>query len=383
MAIAGGFCPLPLRLGGSDEEGWSAAQFMRATADVAAARRTRPFAIMTIEGDGSTTATVTHYRSAHGGPNPTTIVYQAPGEILITWPELLPDDHGVEFPASLTSSRITFGHGSALVAAKAEVTSRRTVYLESSSSAAFTATLVIFAEWGPELRGIGDYGGAPDKRDDESERVPYAFQWYQELGATLGSAFGDQRTGAVHAKRLATARGLMAVQRSEERLRCNATPATASALLDRWAETLLIPIAPSDPEWLTRQRCAAKFAAVAGSSIEAIENAMTGLLGDRFVSVQTHYTDALSDQTTSTPPTTLWDERFDLGDGVWASQQSHITVRVTRPGDPKDAAFRDLMHVQFPRLMSDLVPAWVTWGWSATDGGGFILGTSLLGYDGL
>ena len=42
----GGFCPLPLRLGGSDLEGWAPNQHARMCADITAVRRTSPFAIV-------------------------------------------------------------------------------------------------------------------------------------------------------------------------------------------------------------------------------------------------------------------------------------------------------------------------------------------------
>lgn len=45
----GALAPLPLRLGGTPEDGLTASQFLRLTADLAAARRTLPFAVMRIE----------------------------------------------------------------------------------------------------------------------------------------------------------------------------------------------------------------------------------------------------------------------------------------------------------------------------------------------
>lgn len=48
----GGFCPMPLRLGGSVTEGWTASQHARASADAVAISRVQPFAWVTFTSSG-------------------------------------------------------------------------------------------------------------------------------------------------------------------------------------------------------------------------------------------------------------------------------------------------------------------------------------------
>ena len=68
---------------------------------------------------------------------------------------------------------------------------------------------------------IGDYDGSTDKEDCRTETTPYAWVWYQDYTAMLGTAFTTARTGIVHAKKLALCRLEMGKQRTVERSICN------------------------------------------------------------------------------------------------------------------------------------------------------------------
>lgn len=379
----GGFAPLPMRLGGGAEDGWFATQHARLAADVAAASRTLPFAILTItrSGAGGSSPTITRHNSVASGiaGNDPIVTGNNPDPIVITWPEAPEDELGEARALRVTSVRVS-RHG-INDAPTSTVTAPNVVTLDPLDTQAVTATVSVYASW-PSAQ-IEDYGGALDKRDCQTETTPHAFNWYQEIGATLGSAYGTGMRGSVHAHKLALARARAAVDRSDERFRANCTPGTASALLDVWADALSVPVAANDPEWLVRERAKAKFASVAGADLVSVEDACRSLLGDRFVSLGVNVGSALSDPPASTPPTTAWGNDFDLGNGVWATQRAHIQVYVTRPSNATDPAFLDLMNVQLMRLLDDLLPGWATFGWSVTDGEGFLLGISLLGYDGL
>jgi len=61
----GAFAPLPLRLGGSTDEGLTAAQYLRACADLEAARRVVPFAAMLID-QNSNSPEILWYTGQHG-----------------------------------------------------------------------------------------------------------------------------------------------------------------------------------------------------------------------------------------------------------------------------------------------------------------------------
>jgi hypothetical protein len=381
----GGFAPLPLRLGGSPEEGWSAADFMRLSADVAAMRRTRPFAILRVSGDGGSNATLISYRGIHAPTVTPTVTMDGSQRAVITWPSSIEDDNGTEYQVQIRRANAGHEATSGAVAGVTTLVSsnKLSVSVRWGTGSAGTATVVVYADWGPVATGANDYGASPDKQDCNTETIPYAFNWYQELGASLGSAYGTGTRGMVHARKLALARARAAVDRSAERFQANCVPGESDALLDDWSEALAIPSAESEPRWLVRKRAATKLASVAAADLLSLEAACQSLLGDRFVAIGTNYGSALSSPPTSTPPTTAWSDDYDLGNGVWATQRCHVQVYVTRPSDPKDPVFLDLVNVQLMRLLDELLPAWATFSWSATDTDGFLVGLSLIGYDGL
>lgn len=57
----GGFAPLPIRLGGTDEDGWSPEQHARMCVDLQAAKRTAPFAVLTYTKSGATITIHSYY----------------------------------------------------------------------------------------------------------------------------------------------------------------------------------------------------------------------------------------------------------------------------------------------------------------------------------
>lgn len=372
MAIGGGFCPAPWRLGGSAEEGWPAANHARMAADVAAASRALPFAVITVTRDslGDLSPYISRYTSQSAGiaANTPVLSGDSPTPLVITWPAAPEDELGEARSLRITGVRVTrhLSYGEPTV----EITAPNQVAIDPTDGLGIDATISVYGIWSPPR--IEDYGGALDKRDCQTETTPYAFTWYQEHTAALGSAYGTGMRGSVHARKLALARADAAVTRSEERARANCTAATADALLPEWSESLAVPVAESDPKWLVRQRCAAKQAAKSGGNIPDLEAALIQLLGDRFVAVHT-FDDADPDGT--------WPDSYDLGGGVWCSTRSKVLVEVTDPSDPKDPVFLNLMNVQFVDLMDRLVPAWVVFDWYTT--GGFYLDESLLDFDGL
>lgn len=81
----GAFCPLPFRLGGSSEEGLTAAQHARLCADLVAVKRTVPLAVFTYNPTGNA---ITNYLGVNGfgstfAPTPT---WTNTGRIGFNWP---------------------------------------------------------------------------------------------------------------------------------------------------------------------------------------------------------------------------------------------------------------------------------------------------------
>lgn len=368
----GAFCPMPLRLRDSGADGWSAAEFLRTTADLAAAERTVPFAVARVHRDsGATTATLLDYVGRHDESQEPTVSLGLSGELVVTWPDALRDGMGQDRPLRITHA--TAGvEGATANQWSVEVGPGNVVTLADTGGGELAATIVVHARWGNPVR-IEDYGGDPDKRNAATEAVPYAYEWYQELGAALGSAYGQQTRGSVHARRLALSRALAAVSRADERYRCNTVPGTSDALLEDWRKCLAVPASSDDPRWLIRRRCAVKYAARGAASIPELQEQVYQLLGDRFLGIRT-FDDPI--------PGEAWPSDYDLGSGVWASSRSRILVDVKAPADLHDREFSNLVNVHLVRLLDTLTPAWCVFDWTIP-GDGFFLDISPLDFTGL
>jgi hypothetical protein len=90
MPVTGGFCPLPLRLGGDALTGLTAEQHARLAADLVALKRTQPIAVFTWDAPGGadTAATITFYTGMNGSGlahAPTAGVISGGGALQFTW----------------------------------------------------------------------------------------------------------------------------------------------------------------------------------------------------------------------------------------------------------------------------------------------------------
>lgn len=239
------------------------------------------------------------------------------------------------------------------------------------------------------VAAIGDYDGATDKIASSTEgEVPYAWQWYQDYTAMLGSGFSQARAGIVHARKLALARSEAARSRAAERFLANCIPETSDELLPQWAQILRISTA-GQPSWLVRQKCAAKFAAVRGSSAVDVDATLTELLGSAYIQSIRLNTDPLS-----TPPDpTFWPgvnngpSVYSLGGGTWFSKRAQLVVQLTRPSQADLGQFLRLVNVDLFAVLDDLLPATATFTWTIFDkasvSAGFLLDVSRLDLTGL
>ena len=109
------FAPLPIRLGGSDEEGWTAAQHARVCADLVALKRSAFVAVWTYTKSG-TTATIDSYLGLNGAGSlyqPDSIASGLDGHTTFTWTaRQFEDPYQVTFPINIKAARAC-GHGSA------------------------------------------------------------------------------------------------------------------------------------------------------------------------------------------------------------------------------------------------------------------------------
>ena len=383
----GAFCPLPLRLGGTATEGVSAAQFARLSADLTASRRTRPLARITYT--QGTSATILTYRGVNGCglAHAPAISTGGTGQNTITFDASYPDPREQAQAISVRAARATvYGSTPHWVYLQCGGGRSFTVTVETLAGVAadVTLTISIYGTIGEDTE-IEDYGGAPDKEETTAERTPYAWIWYLEYGGMLGSAFTENRTGYVHALKLAKARLRGAgLQRAMERFENNSIPSTSSDLLDTWARCCGAQFGSDVREWETRQDCAAKIRLLSGTAPAHIDAAVSELLGDMLVQVHRNDSNDLSDP----PTTTIWPGGSDTGDASyslcgyqWNSARAHVWVEVTWPAELSKPRFLHLMDVRLFRLLDVALPAHATFGWTTSDG--FILGVSLLGYDAL
>lgn len=228
------------------------------------------------------------------------------------------------------------------------------------------------------IGGIGDYDGALDKVDCETETTPYAWTWYQDITAMLGTAFTRERSGVIHAKKLALARGEAAKTRAVERFIANSLPSTADELLGTWAKILRVPAYAEDERWQVRQRCAARFSAPNGPNQVELDDSLRALLGNIFVETYR------SQGTLAAPPDpTYWSENpgdpgMSLGGGTWSSVRSRVVVNVTLPADAELGVFLRTVNTVLSQHLDRTTSAWSNYGWTTWAAGstGFFLDSS-------
>lgn len=383
----GGLCPLPLRLGGTETEGWSAEQFARFSADLLALRRTNPIAVITFTMDSASPPVIHSYYGWNGAGVGEAPAVTGPlvGRADITFPASYTDSQGNERAISLFGARAT-AHGATAYVLECSLYKQRIRVACDTIGGTPTNIKVTVKIWATlsEAAKLEDYGGAPDKVDTDAETTPYAWSWYLELEDMLGSAFTKARTGYVHAQKLALARLFGAgLQRANERFVNNCVPASASDLLPTWAQCFNVQFAPSTPEWQVRRDCSVRMKLLTGCTVDNIDNAIEEQLDGNLVAVHRNTSDPLS----SPPANTYWpgglpgDPNYSLCGYQWSSGRAHVWAEVTWPPDLSQTEFLQLTDVRLFRLMDLALPAHATFAWDLDTNTGFILDVSLLGYE--
>jgi hypothetical protein len=377
---------LPIRLGGSATLGWSATQHARMASDMAAVSRSAPLASLTVLLGGTPTVESYHARNGSGLRTAPAATSLGTGKLRLVWPtvarsEVFAEGRGVKYPW-VTRNVVASGHyNAAPVIASVTAISATTVDIETYkwNGAAWAlsderVSIRTFGDWIPEAR-IGDYDGATDKVDCSTETEPYAWLWYQEYTAMLGSAFTSVQSGLVHAKKLTLARFEAGKTRAAERSRANSVPATSDDCLGLWVEALGVPFRDSDQKWQIRQRCAAKFKGALGPTQSNVDASLAELLGSQFVTTL-HQTGPNLD---TPPPLTFWPAindgplAMDLGGGCWSSERAHISVVVVKPAPTQQADFFYQMNATLFQHLDRLLPAKCTFNWATGGALGFLL----------
>lgn len=389
----GGFAPLPLRLGPSAQEAWSAAQHARMADAVASMYSVGRFAVMHYEKSGAV-VTVTFYAGRNGvglqyAPTPTVV---GNGSVLWTWPaqwdDALGETHLVRLVGAHASAHSTGGVGCQVTGASSGFHGR-TITVTTTDTVIDTnidAPVTLLVK-GVEGRRIGDYGGAADKRDSRTEgQTPFAWIWYEHFRHGMGAAYNaEDRETIQHAENIAHARTECAISRAAERLAHNGSPWTCDETLARWAEVLGVPWVESESNEALRARCAAKYRMARGNDYQTVDEACAQVLGEAFVRIW-----ILEGTDLATPPSpTMWPTinpgpaSYDLGGGTWLSARSHLVVETTQPPGMADSDYLRLLNGDLYEMLSATLPAWVTFNWAENLGTGFLLDISKLDFTGI
>jgi hypothetical protein len=364
----GALSPLPLRLGGDGEIGWTAAQYVSACSDTLACLRASPLARVRVE-----SGAIVAYRGLNGcGLTHAPTITDGGFFQELTWPASYEDDAGEMHIIGIQTAQTT-AVGAVVGGLIPLIWKNNIVYV-------YTYDDFVLTVWSSGYeRKLSDYEAYTDKENTKSEVVPYAWSSYQALQDARGSAYSKERSGLLHIENLVLARGHAARWRDAERISCNANPATATEKQADWQEVLDVsPRYGESPEDI-RARLAAKFQLSLGPTQQAVNDAIQGLLGSFFVRVWREHGGDLSDP----PDVTYWPSAndgppaFDLGGGTWSSERSRLFIEVTPIAEADLATFNAKID-QLAELLDRVLPAWMTWDWGTVADTGFILDEDIL-----
>lgn len=388
-ALAGG---LPIRLTSVDPiHGWSATQHAAMCSSVVSAWRSLPLAVMTVTVGSSSVSLVSYNgRNGSGAAHAPDLTWTSSTQpCLAVWENSYENDFNEIVSWSIRHGMVkaSFNTSQKDVAVRQipSNTNSVDVVIESAPTTPYDLTIVVYGDWGNN-RSIGDYGGDLYKKDNDSESfMPYAAQWYREIQNVRGSAYTQKPYTIVDAENIAISRFMAAVfSRTPEKYSANAVPSNSSERLGYWAEVLGVSGYGEDPDWLIRKRCSSHMKASTGATIASLTTAVSELLGEAFVGIDTYYGTDLDNP----PNPTFWPGGSQDGGGLsiggytWTSRRSHIRVNVVEPPGMTRTEFLNLMDIQLYQLLDRMLPAWVTWNWSVGSDG-FVVGVDKIGIDGI
>lgn len=387
MSGLGGFCPLPLRLGGVDAEtSWGSGDHAAACRDLVAAARTLPFAHAVVSRSGSARS-LTQYRGANGcaladGP---AVAVSGSYAASMTFPAEWTDALGVRRAIKIDHVEAAPANAQQVI----DVGTTATATLGASGGLQIITTSILadggairVTVWGSYLDtvAIEDYDGATDKTDSETERTPYAWSLIQMLRDARGSAYTRERGTLVHVENLALARAHAASWRRAERLSCNGNPALAVEKADEWRQVLGVRRRDGDTNEKLRQRNAAKLRAALGPTRMTVDDAVAGLMGPLYVRTWRNYDGTtIADDNLGTfwPTVNPGAPSRDMGGGAWYSDRSHIVVELVRTASVSALEWQEKL-ADLTELLDLMLPATATFDWCVGADDGFTLDEDLL-----
>ncbi len=372
----GGFEPLPAPLGGDGGvEGLTAAQHGRICADLLAAWRTQPLAVVFVASDGTMTGYLSRAGSGIYHTSAPTVSKTGTGDYRITWASYYETEDELKHPWHVTSAVVSPEITGTYLYGYASTTSTTIVDIETKNSSGTNVdagfTIEVYGSWGPR-RSLGDYSGSTGRKDDTREHpVPYAAQIYEDLKQQRGSAYTQKAGTLVHAENLTIARTMSSASfRLAEKYRNNAIgPAKSDEALPYWSRVLGLSQGPDEDKFKFRDRLAIHFKPSKGATYDNMVSEFSTLLGDAFVSITRNHDDEFE----SPPATTYWPvinpgpDTYDIGGGAWLSERAQVIINVQQPGGMSEGEFHQLVNVSLFRLVDTLLPAWCTAQWQNAD----------------
>lgn len=380
MANFGAFPSLPLRL---TDDTWSAAQHARFCADLAAAQRTCPLAFISVSsqaGGGGSRVTLYEFGRDPGNNVPVVSDLVTYG-CAITWEKTYVDASGVVRPWNITRVECSANSsGNHIAMGSVTNPTQVRVYTTNAQTGAEVDVPFTAVVYGYTDPAVEEYGGDLDKENCETERTPYAVQFYHQLQEARGSAYSKELSGLVHVENLALARHYAGAQRLTEKLGCEMNPGTADTRLGAWSDILNVSHRLNDSKSAMRARCVSKYQAIQGNQPPTVDSAISALLGDWYVQSWLNWGDTLS----SPPALTYWPTanpgppQWDLGGGCWMSERANWVVEVKQPTDAELGDFLALMNGDLFQLLDQMLPAHWTFSWCTNADDGFILDSDRL-----
>lgn len=137
----GAYGYLPIRLGGSAEEGWSPQQHARLCADLVAIKRVSPLATLRVTQSSVSpfaTSVVTYFgQNGSGLAYAPTVTVNGSGDVSLVWPSYWEDEYEQQWPVNIrmTSAYALVGGLGAVALLAAEIVNRSTVRIRRKTAA--------------------------------------------------------------------------------------------------------------------------------------------------------------------------------------------------------------------------------------------------------
>ncbi len=145
----GAFAPLPLRLGGSDTEGWSVTKHARMCADLVALKRSAPLCVFTFTKSGATVTIHSYFGQNGAGLSyaPDTVAVIGTGNTKFSWSlRSFSDPYDVTYPIYIKHG-VASGHSTTYLAGRVVTFANGAsviTYNSAGSAADGKATVVLY-----------------------------------------------------------------------------------------------------------------------------------------------------------------------------------------------------------------------------------------------